>query len=166
MLHNGRVVFDILFLINLILLSFSCQNASIDRPLASSIAPRDVEQAVTSIVEKSMIAIQTKSEKFLRVVITRRLSDPDLPTYSQMCMDQCQENYASAKDNIREVLVDISKKNYHKASEDVDGIVSEFETCYECLNEIVGEDYELKAFDDWVDGITNDCITQLERLKA
>lgn len=108
-------------------------------------------------VQKTVMAVSAKTDDFFRNVVAKRLS-------GTACLKQCDENFESARDDAQNVLDSLSSGDFYKAAVDVDALATNIDTCNDCIKEMVGEDPEIKKFDDWVIGITGDCLGQLQKI--
>lgn len=97
------------------------------------------------------------------MVLQNRLSDPKTPKPIKTCLTQCQDNFEDAIDGVKTSIESINKHDLSKANVDVSAVSTDVETCNDCFIEMTGEDPEIKAFDDWVRGITGECLVNLKK---
>ncbi|KAL3531539.1 hypothetical protein ACH5RR_010861 [Cinchona calisaya] len=117
----------------------------------------DVQGQVIKFVQKTVVAISAKTDDFFKNVVAKRLSGTE-------CLKQCDENFESARDDAQSVLDSLSSGDFYKAAVDVDALATDVDTCNDCIKEMVGEDPEITKFDNWVIGITGDCLGELQKM--
>lgn len=141
-------------------------DTTVTSPIDIPGVPKDIQAQVTKVVQSSVISVKTQTEEFMRNVISKRLSDPETEEETRACLQQCRENYGDAKDDVSKVVDDLNTGDYYKAMVDVEGISTFVDTCNDCMKEMVGDDPEFKQFDEWVKGVTGDCLDQLYKLNS
>lgn len=110
---------------------------------------------------KQLEAIEHRISEF-KVIVTKRLDDPNTPEGTKSCLSQCLDNFDDAINGVKTGIDSINKKDQSKANSDVSGITTDIETCNDCFMETDGEDKEVKAFNDWIQGVSKDCLNNLK----
>ncbi|KAL4563829.1 hypothetical protein LXL04_027877 [Taraxacum kok-saghyz] len=110
---------------------------------------------------KQLEAIEHRISEF-KVTLAKRLEDPNTPQGTKNCLIQCQDNFDDAINGVKTGIDSINKKDQSKANSDVSGISTDIETCNDCFMETDGEDKEIKAFNDWIQGVSKDCLNNLK----
>nr|XP_043627853.1 uncharacterized protein LOC122599413 [Erigeron canadensis] len=126
---------------------------------------RKVDASATEgskVASKQLQAVEHKISEF-KAVLKKRLADPKTSEPIRECLSQCQENFEDAIDGVKSSIESIDKKNIPKANIDVSAVSTDVDTCNDCFIEMIGEDKEIKAFDDWVRGVTGDCLVNLQK---
>lgn len=119
----------------------------------------------SKIASKQLQAVEYKINEF-KMALKKRLEDPKTSKPIKTCLNQCQSNFLNAIDGVKTSIQSIDKKDLHKADVDVSAVATDVDTCNECFVELVQEDPEIKAFDDWVQGITGDCLVNLQKARG
>ncbi|KAD4180472.1 hypothetical protein E3N88_29063 [Mikania micrantha] len=122
--------------------------------------PSEVEGC--KFASKKLQAVERKINEF-KTVLKNRLANPKTSKAVKTCLNQCQDNFEDAIDGVKTSIESIGKHDLPKANVDVSAISTDVDTCNDCFIEMVGEDPEIKAFDDWVRGITGDCLVNLQK---
>lgn len=141
-------------------------DTSVTSPIDVPGVPKDIQAQVTKVVQSSVISVKFQTEEFMKNVIAKRLSDPETEEETRECLKQCRENYGEASEDVTKVVEDLNTGDYYKAMVDVEGISTFVDTCNDCMKEMVGDDPEFKQFDDWIKGVTGDCLDQLDKLNS
>ncbi|KAI3709646.1 hypothetical protein L2E82_39412 [Cichorium intybus] len=115
----------------------------------------------SKIACKQLEAIEHRISEF-KVIVLKRLEDPNTPEATKSCLSQCQDNFDDAINGVKTGIDSINKKDQSKANSDVSGISTDIETCNDCFMETDGEDKEVKAFNDWIQGVSKDCLNNLK----
>lgn len=124
----------------------------------------DVVGQATLFIQSNMIAGRNKAEKYLEAM-KKRVEDPSTSEANKECLKQCQEVYDSAMDDMKNTIEDMESGDYYKASVDISAVSTNVDTCQECYGDRKRpQDPEAKKFDDWVSGITNDCLDKLDKV--
>lgn len=139
---------------------------SVTSPVDVPGVAKDIQAQVSNVVQSSVISVKSQTEAFMKNVIAKRLRDPETEEETRQCLQQCKENYGDAKDDVTKVVDDLNTGDYYRAMVDVEGISTFVDTCNDCMKEMVGDDPEFKKFDDWVKGVTGDCLDQLDKLNS
>ncbi|KAI5674895.1 hypothetical protein M9H77_05845 [Catharanthus roseus] len=145
---------------------YGALETTVTAPIDTPAVGKDIQAQVSKVVQASVIAVKAHTEQFMKNVIAKRLADPSTEAQTRECLNQCKENYSDANDDISRVMEDLSSGDYYKAMVDVEGISTFVDTCYDCLHEMVGDEPEFKKFDDWVKGVTGDCLEQLDKINS
>lgn len=82
---------------------------------------------------------------------------------SKKCLSQCQDNLDDAIDGVKKGIESINKQDLSKANIDISGVATDIETCNDCFIELDGEDKEVNAFNDWIKGVTKECLMNLKQ---
>ncbi|KAM7521404.1 hypothetical protein LguiA_011306 [Lonicera macranthoides] len=124
------------------------------------VGPVEVQAKVNKI-EKNMMVTMQKTEDLLKV-IKKRLEATPGESRAEECLKTCIEVYEEAIDDIKNSIEDLQSGNYYKVNVDISAVSTDVDTCEECYVEMLGEDPELKKFDEWVKGVTSECLGDLE----
>ncbi|GJY64454.1 uncharacterized serine-rich protein-like protein [Tanacetum coccineum] len=114
------------------------------------------------IASKQLQGVERKINEF-KLVLKKRLADPKTPKPIKTCLQQCQGNFEDAIDGVKKSIESIDKHNIPKANIDVSAVATDIDTCNECFLDMTKEDKEIKAFDEWVRGVTGDCLVNLQK---
>nr|GEU91864.1 uncharacterized serine-rich protein C1E8.05-like [Tanacetum cinerariifolium] len=114
------------------------------------------------IASKQLQGVERKINEF-KLVLKKRLADPKTPKPIKTCLQQCQDNFEDAIDGVKKSIESIDKHNIPKANIDVSAVATDIDTCNECFLDMTKEDKEIKAFDEWVRGVTGDCLVNLQK---
>ncbi|KAK1418605.1 hypothetical protein QVD17_27750 [Tagetes erecta] len=115
--------------------------------------------------KQQLQAVELKISEF-KMALKKRLEDPTTSKPRKVCLSQCQENFLKAIDGVKMSIKSIDKQDIHKANVDVSAVATDVDTCNECFVELVHEDPEIKAFDDWVREITGNCLVSLKKARG
>ncbi|XP_071729456.1 uncharacterized protein [Rutidosis leptorrhynchoides] len=119
-------------------------------------------QEGSKVASKQLQAIEHKISEF-KSVLKKRLADPKTSEQMRECLSQCQQNFEDAIDGVKTSIESIDKKDIPKANVDVSAISTDVNTCHDCFIQMIGEDKEIRAFDEWVRGVTGDCLINLQK---
>ena len=124
------------------------------------VGPVEVQAKVNKI-EKNMMVTMQKTENLLKVIKKRLVATPGESRAGE-CLKTCIEVYEEAIDDIKNSIDDLKAGNYYKVNVDISAVSTDIDTCEDCHVEMLGEDPVLKKFDEWVKGVTGECLGDLE----
>ncbi|KAI3709645.1 hypothetical protein L2E82_39411 [Cichorium intybus] len=116
----------------------------------------------SKLATKQLQAIEQRIDEF-KAILTKRLADPKTSGKTQQCLAQCEDNFEDAIDSVKMSLESINKQDLPKANVDVSAIYTDVDTCNDCFKEMIGEDKQIKTFDNWIRGVTGDCLVNLQK---
>ncbi|KAJ0495678.1 putative pectinesterase inhibitor domain-containing protein [Helianthus annuus] len=116
----------------------------------------------SKVASKQLEALELKISDF-KPVLQKQLEDPNTSKPVKNCLSQCQENFASAIEGVKKSIESIRKQDLAKANIDISAISTNVDTCNSCFVDMKAEDLEIKAVNDWVQGVTGDCLASLKK---
>ncbi|CAI9293201.1 unnamed protein product [Lactuca saligna] len=116
----------------------------------------------SKLARKQLQAIEQRIDEF-KAILTKRLADPKTSGKTQQCLAQCEDNFEDAIDSVKMSIESINKQDLPKANVDVSAISTDVDTCNDCFKEMIGEDKQIKTFDNWIRGVTGDCLENLQK---
>ncbi|KAK9072027.1 hypothetical protein SSX86_008459 [Deinandra increscens subsp. villosa] len=116
----------------------------------------------SKVASKQLQAVERKISEF-KAVLKNRLADPKTSQQTKTCLKQCQDNFEDAIEGVKTGIQSIGKHDLPKANADVSAVATDVDTCNDCFIQMKNEDPEIKAFDEWVRGITGDCLGNLKK---
>ncbi|KAK1437602.1 hypothetical protein QVD17_03396 [Tagetes erecta] len=113
------------------------------------------------VSNKQLEGIEHKIVEF-KTTLEKRGAGPESDAMKK-CLSQCQDNLDDAIDGVKKGIESINKQDLSKANIDISGVATDIETCNDCFIELDGEDKEVNAFNDWIKGVTKECLMNLKQ---
>lgn len=114
------------------------------------------------VANKQLEGIEHRIEEF-KAILTKRQTNPQASESTKKCLVQCQDNFEDAIDGVKISIESINNQDLPKANVDISGIATDIETCNDCFIEAEGEDKEINGFNEWVKGVTKECLNNLKK---
>lgn len=133
--------------------------------ISKSPVPVDAKTRMNHFIKSSMILGMQKTREHLQA-IEMQVRDPATSEPTLQCLQECKDVYKAAIGDMKNTIDDMESENYYKVNMDISSVSTNVDTCSECYREKVGEDLEVKNFNNWVMGITSDCLDKLETITS
>ncbi|KAJ0531921.1 putative pectinesterase inhibitor domain-containing protein [Helianthus annuus] len=112
------------------------------------------------VANKQLEGIERKIEDFKAILAKRQAGSGS--EASKKCLTQCDENLEDAIDGVKISIESINNQDLETANMDISGIAADIEACNDCFLDSDGEDKDVNAFNEWIQGVTKECVKNLK----